>query len=56
MRYYIDGIEQHLEETARRVLTPDKRPRSFIRVPSLPRNANGKVVRAKLRQMMENDK
>ncbi len=49
----IDGIEQQLEEAARRVLTPDKRPRSFTRIPSLPRNANGKVVRARLRQMME---
>ena len=34
-------------------LTPDKRPRRFMFVPELPRNANGKVSRAKLREQLE---
>jgi long-chain acyl-CoA synthetase len=34
-------------------LAPDKRPRRFIFVPELPRNPNGKISRAKLRQRLE---
>ena len=34
-------------------LTPDKRPRKFVFVNELPRNTNGKIVRAKLRQQLE---
>jgi acyl-CoA synthetase (AMP-forming)/AMP-acid ligase II len=35
-------------------LSSDKRPRKFIFVPDLPRNANGKVLRAELRKQLEN--
>jgi acyl-CoA synthetase (AMP-forming)/AMP-acid ligase II len=35
-------------------LSPDKRPRKFIFAPDLPRNANGKVLRAELRKRLEN--
>ena len=34
-------------------LAPDKRPRKFVFVPDLPRNANGKVLRAELRRQLE---
>jgi acyl-CoA synthetase (AMP-forming)/AMP-acid ligase II len=36
-------------------LSSDKRPRKFVFVPSLPRNANGKIVRAELRDRLENE-
>lgn len=35
-------------------LSPDKRPRRFVLMTELPRNANGKIVRAQLRQHLEN--
>jgi long-chain acyl-CoA synthetase len=35
-------------------LSPDKRPRKFVFVTKLPRNTNGKVSRAELRQKLEN--
>jgi long-chain acyl-CoA synthetase len=35
-------------------LSPDKRPRKFAFVTELPRNATGKISRAKLRQQLEN--
>ena len=34
-------------------LGPDKRPRKFVFVKELPRNANGKISRAELRQQLE---
>ena len=34
-------------------LGPDKRPRRFVFVKELPRNANGKISRAELRQQLE---
>jgi len=34
----------------RRRLAADKRPRRYIFLPELPRNANGKIVRTILRQ------
>ena len=34
-------------------LGPDKRPRKFVFVKDLPRNANGKISRAELRQQLE---
>jgi acyl-CoA synthetase (AMP-forming)/AMP-acid ligase II len=34
-------------------LAPDKRPRRFVFVPDLPRNANGKILRAELRKQLE---
>jgi acyl-CoA synthetase (AMP-forming)/AMP-acid ligase II len=34
-------------------LGPDKRPRKFLFVKELPRNANGKISRAELRQQLE---
>jgi long-chain acyl-CoA synthetase len=34
-------------------LSPDKRPRKFVFMTELPRNANGKISRAKLRQQLE---
>jgi len=48
----------HLTELAliahcRTRLPPDKRPRRYLFLPELPRNANGKIVRALLRQEAE---
>ena len=34
-------------------LVPDKRPRKFVILSELPRNANGKFSRAKLRDQLE---
>lgn len=34
-------------------LAPDKRPRKFVFVPNLPRNANGKIIRTELRSRLE---
>jgi acyl-CoA synthetase (AMP-forming)/AMP-acid ligase II len=34
-------------------LAPDKRPRKFVFLPDLPRNANGKILRAELRKQLE---
>jgi acyl-CoA synthetase (AMP-forming)/AMP-acid ligase II len=44
-----DLTESDLIAFCRARLVPDKRPRRFILVPSLPRNANGKVARSELR-------
>jgi long-chain acyl-CoA synthetase len=46
--------ESSLIAHCRARLSPDKRPRRFLFVPKLPRNANGKIVRAQLREQMEN--
>jgi acyl-coenzyme A synthetase/AMP-(fatty) acid ligase len=43
----VDATELHGHCIAR--LNADKRPREFIVVAALPRNANGKVVRSSLR-------
>jgi long-chain acyl-CoA synthetase len=45
--------EAALDAYCRTRLVPDKRPRKFVFVPSLPRNANGKIVRAELRKQLE---
>ena len=46
--------EATLEAHCRTRLPPDKRPRKFIFVSDLPRNANGKVLRSELRKQLEN--
>jgi len=48
-----DLTESALVAHCRTRLDPDKRPRRFVLVSSLPRNANGKVMRAKLRSQLE---
>jgi long-chain acyl-CoA synthetase len=45
--------EAALDAHCRTRLVPDKRPRKFVFVPNLPRNANGKVLRADLRKRLE---
>ena len=45
--------EAALDAHCRTRLAPDKRPRKFVLVPELPRNANGKISRATLRQLLE---
>jgi long-chain acyl-CoA synthetase len=45
--------EAALAAHCRACLSPDKCPRKFVFVRELPRNANGKIVRAKLRQQLE---
>ena len=50
----IDLTEAALVAHCRVRLHPDKRPRKFVFVPSLPRNANGKIIRAELRDRLEN--
>jgi acyl-CoA synthetase (AMP-forming)/AMP-acid ligase II len=47
-----DLTESDLIAFCRARLVPDKRPRRFILVPSLPRNANGKVARSELRERL----
>ena len=42
---------EELDRLARSVLSSPKRPRTFRFVPSLPRNANGKVDREALRAL-----
>jgi len=46
--------ESALEAHCRARLVPDKRPRKFILVSDLPRNANGKILRTELRKRLEN--
>jgi long-chain acyl-CoA synthetase len=45
--------EAALDAHCRTRLAPDKRPRKFVFVPDLPRNANGKVLRTELRKQLE---
>ena len=45
--------EADLIAHCRGCLTPDKRPRKFVFVKDLPRNANGKISRAELRRQLE---
>lgn len=45
--------EAALDAHCRTRLVPDKRPRKFVFVSELPRNANGKILRAELRQQLE---
>jgi long-chain acyl-CoA synthetase len=45
--------EAAIDAHCRTRLVPDKRPRKFMFVPDLPRNANGKVLRAELRKRLE---
>ena len=47
-----DLTEAALDVHCCKRLAPDK-PRKFIFVPDLPRNANGKVLRAELRKQLE---
>lgn len=46
--------EAALEAHCRKRLAPDKRPRKFVFLPDLPRNANGKILRSELRKQLEN--
>ena len=48
-----DLTEAALAAHCRVRLSPDKRPRQFLFVKDLPRNANGKITRAELRQQLE---
>jgi acyl-CoA synthetase (AMP-forming)/AMP-acid ligase II len=49
-----DGLtEAALVAHCRARLGPDKRPRKFLFVSELPRNSNGKISRAELRQQLE---
>jgi long-chain acyl-CoA synthetase len=45
--------EAAIDAHCRTRLVPDKRPRKFMFVPDLPRNANGKVLRNELRKRLE---
>lgn len=45
--------EAALDAHCRTRLAPDKRPRKYVFVPDLPRNANGKVLRTELRKQLE---
>jgi acyl-CoA synthetase (AMP-forming)/AMP-acid ligase II len=45
--------EAALDAHCRTRLAPDKRPRKFVFVPDLPRNANGKILRVELRKQLE---
>jgi acyl-CoA synthetase (AMP-forming)/AMP-acid ligase II len=48
-----DPIEAALIAHCRTCLSPDKRPRKFVFLKELPRNANGKVSRTALRRQIE---
>jgi long-chain acyl-CoA synthetase len=45
--------EAALDAHCRTRLAPDKRPRKFVFVADLPRNANGKILRVELRKQLE---
>jgi long-chain acyl-CoA synthetase len=45
--------EAVLDAHCRTRLAPDKRPRKFVFVADLPRNANGKILRVELRKQLE---
>jgi acyl-CoA synthetase (AMP-forming)/AMP-acid ligase II len=45
--------EAALDAHCRTRLAPDKRPRRFVFVSDLPRNANGKILRTELRKRLE---
>jgi acyl-CoA synthetase (AMP-forming)/AMP-acid ligase II len=47
--------ESDLMSYCRARLSPDKRPRRFLSVRELPRNANGKVLRGELRRLLEDE-
>ncbi len=51
----VDLSEATLVAHCRVRLSPDKRPRKFLFVKELPRNANGKLSRAELRQRLETE-
>jgi long-chain acyl-CoA synthetase len=48
-----DLTESALIAHCRARLSPDKRPRKFVFMTELPRNSNGKISRAQLRQLVE---
>ena len=48
-----DLSEADLISFCRAALSPDKRPRRFLLVPRLPRDANGKISRPALRERLE---
>jgi acyl-CoA synthetase (AMP-forming)/AMP-acid ligase II len=48
-----DLSEAALDAHCRTRLAPDKRPRKYVFVSELPRNSNGKIIRAELRNMLE---
>jgi len=45
--------EAALDAHCRTRLAPDKRPRRFVFVSDLPRNANGKILRTELRKRLD---
>jgi long-chain acyl-CoA synthetase len=45
--------EAALSAHCRSRLVSDKRPRKFVFVSDLPRNANGKILRTELRKRLE---
>jgi acyl-CoA synthetase (AMP-forming)/AMP-acid ligase II len=47
--------ESDLVSYCRARLSPDKRPRRFVCLSALPRNANGKVLRGELRKLLQDD-
>ena len=47
--------EADLVSYARARLSPDKRPRRFVPVRELPRNANGKILRGELRKLLQDE-
>jgi long-chain acyl-CoA synthetase len=50
-----DVTEVALAAHCRSRLVSDKRPRKFVFVSDLPRNANGKILRTELRKRLEED-
>jgi acyl-CoA synthetase (AMP-forming)/AMP-acid ligase II len=47
--------ETELMSYCRVRLSPDKRPRRFVAVRELPRNANGKILRGELRKLLQDE-